>query len=77
MVCHLKLVKSAPDSEVIKALTLLLQEAQAGRITGLAYVTLETGSGFSADVIGQCRSSKLLSLGLARALEEAVSKLGG
>jgi hypothetical protein len=76
VVVPLKLVEAAPDSQVIAALRLLLAEAEAGRITGLAYVTLESGSGFSADVVGACRRSRLLSLGIAKALEEAVAESG-
>lgn len=77
MVRYLKIVKAAPDSQVVEALSLLLQEAKAGRITGLAYVTMESGHNFSADVVGRCRRSPLLALGITKALEEAVAELVG
>ncbi len=75
MVCYLKIVKSEPDLQVVEVLQLLLQEAKAGRITGLAYATLEDGHRFTADVVGRCRTSPLLAIGLTRVLEEATSKL--
>lgn len=77
MVRDLKIVKAAADSQVVEALNLLLIEAKAGRIKGIAYVTLEAGTGYSADVLGAVRHNRLLALGLTKTLEEAVSKLFG
>lgn len=73
----LKLIKAAVDSQLVEALSALLEEAKAGRITGLAYVTLEPGAGFSADVLGSARRNRLIALGITKTLEEAVSRLHG
>lgn len=75
MVIPLNVVKAAPDSRVIEALQQLLLEAKAGRITGLAYVALEPGHGFTADVLGSVVESRVLALGITQVLKETVLKL--
>lgn len=75
MVRHLQAIKAIPDSEVVDTLSSLLQEALAGKITGLAYVALERSEEHSADVVGRARTAPLIGLGLARALEHKLARL--
>lgn len=75
MLTKLKAVVNGPDPQVLEALSYLLQEAQAGRITGLAYVALKPGLDFTANVVGDARKSPVLALGLASSLALEVGKL--
>jgi hypothetical protein len=75
MAVTLRVVKNPPNESVIGALLYLLQEAKAGRISGLAYVTAIAGQHLSADLVGTARSSPVVALASAKAIEVAVSKL--
>lgn len=77
MVIHLHAVRACPNQDVVLVLTQLLEEAKAGKITGLAYAVIEQGSRYSADVVGRAKTSPLIALGIARALEETVARLIG
>lgn len=77
MLKKLQLVPQRPDPQVLETLYHLVEEAKAGRITGLAYITLEHGDRYTADVVGRARRSPLLTLGITKALEDAVAEIIG
>jgi hypothetical protein len=65
--------KSDPD--VVRVLRLLLAQAEAGEIIGLAYVALKPGYEYSGDLLGYGLKHPVMALGLAKALEDKVSNL--
>lgn len=67
------LVRPDKDSETVETLTLLLKEARAGRVIGLAYVALHRHHEYSANLVGSALESPLLARGICRALEDAVA----
>lgn len=71
---HLRLVEYAADPELVRVLSQLLQEAKDGRVNGFAYVAIEPGYKFTADVLGSAKKSPFLALGMIKALEGAVLK---
>jgi hypothetical protein len=74
VVIELHAVEREPSEDVVEVLTRLLIAAKAGEVTGLAYVLLKPGGGYSADVVGSVISQPLLALGVAKALEIALTK---
>lgn len=74
MATPLQVVQHDPDTEVVEALEHLLSEARLGHITGFAYVTLEPGASYSADVLGRARTVPILALGITKALENAIAQ---
>ena len=75
MVCHmpLSIVQPLIDQSTVDALKNLLEEAQRGRIVGLAYIALKRGPDYSADVVGAALQHPLLTRGIAGALADAVA----
>lgn len=70
---HLKLVPDPQDLETVETLTLLLAQAKAGKIIGMAYVALHHHHEYSADIVGCVLESPLLSRGICRALEDSIA----
>lgn len=68
----LSVVLSKPDDRVIEALTYLLDQAKAGRVTWLAY-SCGRGTEYSADIVGQ--TNRMIQLTAVAAVEEAVESL--
>lgn len=71
----LSALKPKSDPEIVRALQLLLAQAEAGQVTGIAYVALRPGHEYSGDIVGYGLHHPLMALGLARALEDKVSTL--
>jgi hypothetical protein len=69
----LRLVPARPDPDLVEALQILLEGAQAGEITGLAFAATIRGHGHISNVAGSC----LLRLTHARGMLATLSdKLG-
>lgn len=75
MATHLSLVQDRVDQETVEALSKLLAEARAGKVTGLAFVTIRRGGAYHGDVAGRLRGMPIYTLGLLHALEQTVSQL--
>lgn len=74
METNLRLVTAPADRGTVDALTTLLEDAKAGRITGLAWIALHPGDGYSADMVGAVTEHRLLARGICRALEDTIAK---
>lgn len=70
---QLHIVKPVIDEPTVEALKKLLEEAQLGRIVGLAYIALHCGPDYSADIVGAALLHPLLTRGIAGALADAVA----
>lgn len=70
-----KLVPSTVSKETVETLAALLQEARAGKITGLTYVALEPGRRFSSDVVGTARATPVFALGTLNILRNYLESL--
>ena len=51
----------------------LLHDILNGAVTGVAFVALHKGTGYSANVLGSVHQHPLFTLGVCRALEEAIA----
>jgi hypothetical protein len=74
MVCKvIQLREHSADSKcTVEALKYLLREAEAGRVTGLAFVVLHAGPDFSTGVIGRARHSPTLTRGMIQVLDDEI-----
>lgn len=72
----LSLVHPVISLETVEALSLLLSQAQAGQITGLAYVALHKGHEYSADSVGRCQDLPALTRGMLCDLSEEIGIAG-
>lgn len=61
--------------ETAKALSLLLQEAVAGRLSGFSYVAMNPGRGYIADAVGECESNPTFTRGMVRALDDKLARM--
>lgn len=68
----LQLIRQTVSHETVAALEALLQEAQAGKITGLAYVAIHQGGDFTADAVGLQNSTMFW--GLARLKHHLITR---
>lgn len=59
----------------MEALSRLLAEAEAGEITGIAFVVIKIGGSYSGDVAGRLRTIPVYTLGLLKTLETMVLQL--
>jgi hypothetical protein len=77
MKCKVILLRehSADSKRLVEALRYLLREAEAGRVTGLAFVALHAGPEFSTGVIGRARHSPTLTRGMVHVLEDEIRKI--
>jgi uncharacterized protein (UPF0210 family) len=75
MCAILSLVPVLADQETVKALELLLEQAKAGEVMGLAYVAIHRGHGYSGNVVGVAEDAPMLVRGVCRALEDQIAKL--
>jgi hypothetical protein len=77
MACKLILLKAAskPSPETVKVLRYLLGEAEAGRVTGLAFVALHQGNDYSTGVIGHSREIPTITRGMVKMLDDEVAEL--
>jgi hypothetical protein len=71
-VLKLATAQTAVDEQTVKTLSELLEQAKAGRLTGLAYVAVHPDSRYSGDVIGRCRAFPLYTRGVVAALGDLV-----
>ena len=60
------------STDTVDALRYLLREAEAGRITGLAFVAIQIGHDYSTGVIGRARYTPTLTRGMIHVLEDEV-----
>lgn len=74
---RLRVVTPLPDRQIIDSLLYLLAKAEAGDLTGFAYVALYKQDKYSADLVGTVASHPLLSRGVCRALEDAIALKSG
>lgn len=72
---RLFLVKNKPDAATIRALKELLEQAIAGRLSGIAYVALLPDRGYSGDIVGSARKHPIYTRGLVRVLEDQAAEL--
>lgn len=72
---RLSIVQDRADQETIEAISRLLDEAKAGNVTGLAFVTIRKGGDYSGEVAGRLRDMPVYTLGLLHVLEKTVSDL--
>ncbi len=63
------------NSDLIRELEELLQEAKSGSLHGFAYVAMQSGPEFSINAVGSARTIPAYSLGALRALEDYLFKL--
>lgn len=71
----LKLVPIVVSEETIGALEMLLDEAKAGRIVGLAWVALRPGPHFEGDIAGSVRQQIIYTRGALHALDDELGAL--
>lgn len=71
---QLQIVKPVIDEPTVEALKKLLEEAQRGRIVGLAFIALHCGPDYTADIVGAALLHPLLTRGIAGALADAVAE---
>jgi len=69
---NIHVVRNEPDLRTVAALEHLLELARSGQLVGLAFVALQPGEGYSADILGSILNHRLLALGLCRELETLV-----
>jgi len=69
---QLHVIQNEPDLRTVAALESLLSLAKSGQLVGFAFVALQPGRGYSADVLGSVLNHRLLALGLCRELEKLV-----
>jgi hypothetical protein len=72
---RLKLVVAGQNKEAIETLLALLEQAEAGLITGIAFVALRHGEDFCVGLAGRGRTAPYLTLGLLKALEAEIHKV--
>ncbi len=58
-----RLAERRTSKETIETLKALLAEARAGEIVGLAYIALQQGAEYTADVTGSCKTSRVITVG--------------
>lgn len=75
MAIHLSLVRKQADRATVEAISRLLADAEAGNITGIAYVVVKPGGDYSGDVAGRLSTLPIYTLGLLKALEKTVYSL--
>jgi hypothetical protein len=73
----IRLVRPPINADVIEALEHLLDEARAGRIIGLAYVSYHGGRDHNVGAAGVAREVPELSIGFLRELEDRFAELIG
>ena len=66
---RLHLVRAVSNTDTVDTLQSLLKQAQAGELTGLAFVSLHPAGGFTGDVVGAAKDHPFETIGLLRALE--------
>lgn len=69
------IVQCRSDPEIVKSLETLLALAKEGKIIGLAYVALKPANDYQGDLAGKALTHPVLALGLARALEDQITRL--
>jgi hypothetical protein len=74
MVCKI-LALPSPSSDTVEVLKYLLREAEAGKITGLAFVAIQHGPDYSTGVIGRARQTPTLTRGMLQVLEDEVRSI--
>lgn len=70
---RLELVRPHPDPDTVDTLRTLLEKAEAGQVSGIAYVVLEAGDQFTGDVVGRAKRKPHLTAWLLRALEGKIT----
>lgn len=75
MVVQLRAVANVVDKETVETCRQLLREAERGQVIGMAYVVMERGNQFSADVVGGVRLQPVLAYGVMGALETVIRRL--
>lgn len=63
------------DRNTVECLELLLGEAQAGRVIGLAYIALHARRDYTVDTAGECTRSPTFTRGCLRALDDQLAAL--
>lgn len=72
-ILHLVLPKVSPTT--VEVLKLLLAEAQAGRIVGLAYVAMHSQNEHTSDVVGLSCQCPSLTRGVLKQLDDELADL--
>lgn len=73
----LTLVPSAAHpnrQDLIESLTWLLQEAAAGRITGLAFAAIMPNREYVVETVGEAHANPLFTLGVLRVLDSELTR---
>jgi hypothetical protein len=76
MACKLVLLKAHRRSEeTVQTLRYLLEEAVAGRVTGMAFVAIHAGQDYSTGIVGHAKAIPTLTRGMVKMLDDEVAAL--
>lgn len=70
----LRLVQNQPSKDLIETLAWLLQEASAGRLTGIAYAAMFPQNKFVVQTEGEARRNPLYALGMVHVLADEMTR---
>lgn len=72
-VTTLRIVKNQPSEDLIEALSWLMTEVVAGRVSGIAYGALRSDKQFYIETVGEAHRDPLRTLGIVQCLSRELT----